>query len=61
MEAYNLGVMIGLKGEKNNIQIPYDVLEYFAKKYGFNVDELTKPFMKGIMDGLKDRDQNITV
>ena len=61
MEAYNLGVMIGLKGEKNNIQIPYDVLEYLAKKYGLNVDELTKPFMKGIMDGLKDRDQNITV
>ena len=61
MEAYNLGVMIGLKGEKNNIQIPYDVLEYLAKKYGLNVDELTKPFMKGIMDGLKGRDQNITV
>ena len=61
MEAYNLGVMIGLKGEKNNIQIPYDVLEYLAKKCGLNVDELTKQFMKGIMDGLKDRDQNITV
>ena len=60
-EAYSLGVMIGLKGEKNNIQIPYDVLEYLAQKYELNVDELTKPFMKGIMDGLKDREQNITV
>ena len=58
-EAYNLGVMIGLKGEKNNLQIPYDVLEYLAKKYGLNVDELTKPFMKGIMTGLKERDKDL--
>ena len=55
-EAYNLGVMIGLKGEKNNLQIPYDVLEYLAKKYRLNVVELTGQFMKGIMNGLKERD-----
>ena len=55
-EAHNLGVMIGLKGEKSNIQIPYDVLEYFAKKYRLNVDDLTKSFVDGIMTGLKKRD-----
>ena len=55
-EAHNLGVMIGLKGEKNNIHIPYDVLEYFAKKYSLNVDDLSKSFVDGIMTGLKKRD-----
>lgn len=53
VEAYGLGVMIGSKGEKDNIQIPYDILEYFARRYMMNVDDLTKPFMKGILNGLK--------
>lgn len=55
IEAYGLGVMIGLKGEKNNIQIPYDILEHLAEKYQLNADELTKPFMKGLLNGLKER------
>ena len=57
-EAYSIGVMIGLKGEKNNIRIPYDILEYFAEKYRLNVDDLTKFFVDGIIDGLKDRNKD---
>ncbi len=57
-EAYSIGVMIGLKGEKNNIRIPYDILEYFAKKYRLNVDDLTKSFVDGIMNGLKERNKD---
>lgn len=56
-EAYSIGVMIGLKGEKNNIRIPYDILEYFAEKYRLNVDDLTKFFVDGIMNGLKERNK----
>ena len=57
-EAYSIGVMIGLKGEKNNIRIPYDILEYFAEKYRLNVDDLTKSFADGIMNGLKERNKD---
>ncbi len=57
IEAYSLGVMLGLKGEKNCIHIPYDVLEYLAERYGMSVDELTRPFMTGIINGLKERDK----
>ena len=57
-EAYSIGVMIGLKGEKNNIRIPYDILEYFAQKYMLNVDDLTKSFVDGIMNGLKERNKD---
>lgn len=57
IEAYSLGVMVGSKGEKNNIQIPYDILEYLAEKHRLNVDDLTKPFMKGIIIGLDERKQ----
>lgn len=55
IEAYGLGVMIGLHGEKNNIQVPYDILEYLAEKYQLNVDNLTKPFMTGVLNGIKER------
>ena len=57
-EVYSIGVMIGLKGEKNNIRIPCDVLEYFAEKYRLNVDDLTKSFVDGIMNGLKERNKD---
>ena len=57
-EAYSIGVTIGLKGEKNNIRIPYDILEYFAQKYSLNVDDLTKSFTDGIMKGLKERNKD---
>lgn len=55
IEAYGLGVMIGLKGEKNNIQIPYDILEHLAKMYQLPVNDLLKPFMNGLINGLNER------
>ena len=57
IEAYALGVMIGSKGEKSNIQIPYDILEHLAEMYRLNVDDLSRPFMHGILNGLKETDR----
>ena len=55
---YKLGVMIGGKGEKNRIQIPYDILEFIADNYSLNIDDLTKPFMNGFLEGLKERNKD---
>ena len=55
IEAYGLGRMTGLRGEKNNISIPYDIFEYLAEKYHIPVIDLLNPFMKGVREGIKER------
>ena len=49
IEAYGLGRMTAQSGERNNIQIPYDILTYIAKKYDMKTEDLMKPFIKGLM------------
>ena len=55
IEAYGLGRMAGLTGEKNSIQIPFDILELLAEKYRMNSDDLTRAFMVGLRNGLMER------
>ena len=56
IEAYGLGRMTGLSGEKNSIQIPFDILEQLAEKYKLNPDDLVRPFVTGLRNGLKERE-----
>ena len=56
IEAYGLGLMAGQRSDKNGIQIPYDILTFLAKKNGMDPEDLMKPFMKGLMTELKERD-----
>jgi len=56
IEAYGLGLMAAQRSDKNGIQIPYDILTFLAKKYGMDPEDLMKPFMKGLMTELKERD-----
>ena len=49
IEAYGLGRMTAQSGERNNIQIPYDILTYLAQKYNMKTEDLMKPFIKGLM------------
>ncbi len=53
IEAFGLGRMIGMNAEKHNIYIPFDLLEFLAKKYGLKDMDVMKPFMKGLLDELE--------
>ena len=55
IEAYGLGMMESQYGEKNNFQIPYDILTSLAEMYHLDTEDLMKPFVKGLMVGLKDQ------
>ena len=61
IEAYGLGRMTGLSGEKNSIQIPFDILEQLAEKYRLNPDDLVRPFVTGLRNGLKEREGSPSV
>ena len=56
IESFGLGRMAGQYSGENNIEIPYDILVYLAKRYHLKTEDLMKPFVKGLLTELKDRD-----
>ena len=58
IEALGMGMMAGRCSEKNNIQIPYDILGELAQKYNMETEDLIKPFVKGLMIELNEQESN---
>ncbi len=56
IEVYGLGRFYGLSGDRNELGIPYDILESLADRYSMSVSNILKVYMKGLSDGLRDRD-----
>ncbi len=54
IEVFGLGRYYGLHGEKNDLSLPYDILEAFSKRYAIDIDELVKAYTKGLLDGVKE-------
>ena len=57
IEAFGIGRMAAQSGENNNMQIPYDILTNLAQKYGLDTEDLIKPFVKGLLTELEDRNR----
>ena len=55
IELYGLGRVAGLCAVKERIQLPFDIFDYFTEKYKLNRDELTKPYLTGFMNGLREK------
>jgi hypothetical protein len=53
VEAYGLGTMAAQTADKNRIIIPYEILEELAEAYDLDFDRVMKPFMSGIIKGMK--------
>ena len=51
IEIYGLGRFYGLHGEKNGLDIPYDILEDLANKYHMDVYSMIRVYVKGLYDG----------
>lgn len=56
IEAYGLGRLAGQHARRNAIPIPYDILEHLASTYQLSIDDLLRPFMKGLQNELEDRE-----
>ena len=55
IEAFGIGRMAAESGEESSIQIPYDILTYLAQKYDLKTDDLMKPYFKGLLTEIEDR------
>ena len=58
IEAYGFGRMAGLYGEENSIGIPYDILKELAERYHLKSEDLMKPFVKGLLIELDEKNGN---
>ena len=57
IEAYGLGRMAGLHGDRNSIQIPYDILEHLAERYHLDIEDVLRPFVKRLLIELRERER----
>ena len=57
VEAYGLGRYNGMHDNINTITAPFDIFLSLSEKYPVRIDELTRAYDKGVVDGLKERDK----
>ncbi len=55
IELYGLGRFYGLRGDKNDLSVPYDILEALSARYAIPCGDLMKAYAKGLYDGARDK------
>ena len=58
-EARDLGRHYGLYDDRNDMTIPVDILQELSKKYGVQVQFLYRSYVRGMDEGLKEREKNL--
>ncbi|MCR5023860.1 MAG: hypothetical protein K6A90_05955 [Lachnospiraceae bacterium] len=53
IELFGLGRYMGRQEEPGSATIPLDIIGLIADKYGIDREELIKPYIKGLMDGIE--------
>jgi hypothetical protein len=60
IEIYSLGTHAGLHQEKDSVTVPYDILEQVSEKFNVRLEDLSRCYNKGVIDGLKEKAQKKT-
>ena len=55
IEIYSLGTHAGLHQEKDSVTVPYDILEQVSQKFNVRLEDLSRCYNKGVIDGLKEK------
>ena len=53
IEVYGLGRYNGLRYKNDDVSLNIDILRALSKKYNIKLEELTKAYTKGVLDGLE--------
>jgi len=54
IEAFGLGRYTGTKSDDGEITIPVDIFEIISGKYNVSVEDLSKAFIKGALDSIRE-------
>ena len=55
IEVYSLGFHAGLNQDKQDLTVPFDILEDIAERFNIKIDELCRAYTKGVIDGFKEQ------
>lgn len=55
IEIYSLGTHAGLHQEKDDVTIPFDLLEDVSERFDIKLEDLSRAYTKGVIDGMKER------
>ena len=58
IEVYSLGVHSGMYQDKEDLSVPFDILEEISKKFDIRLEELANAYIKGSIDGMKQKKRN---
>ena len=58
IEIYSLGVHAGMYEEKDDISVPFDILEDVADQFDIKLEVLSKAYIKGAIDGIKRKESS---
>lgn len=56
IEIYSLGVHAGLREEKNALTVPFDILEEVSERSGIRLEDLSRAYIKGAIEGLRGKE-----
>ena len=56
IEMFGLGRYMGRHADTRFIELPLDLIQSIARRYGLDTEKLIKPYIRGFLDGLEDRD-----
>lgn len=54
IDVYGLGRYNGLHGESGNIIMNLDILMDLSDRYGIRLEDLTRAYSKGVIDGIRE-------
>ena len=58
IEAFGLGRYIGSKCSTEELTVPLDVFQAMEERYGICIEKLTKAYVKGALDSMRERTTN---
>ena len=56
IEIYSLGVHAGLHEGKDALTVPFDILEEVSEQFGIRLEDLSKAYIKGAIEGLRGKE-----
>ena len=56
IELYSLGYHAGLYEDKENISVPFDILEDVADRFDLKLDDLARAYLKGVIEGIREKE-----
>jgi hypothetical protein len=55
IEAFGLGRYMGMTTDGDELSVPVDIFEMMTERYDVTLEELTRAYMKGALDGMEEK------